>query len=607
MGRATIVAKVPGEPGLYDVRVDYGEAERDTLLDELDAEIGALTEQITGFQETLDAFRAHEEAPAQSAVDAAVAVYIAASRATPADPDAVRAATDAHGVALQALFDVQVRYQQLEALLAEMRLRHVAATRRRASLASAEVFEDTRAWCADYTINAGGEVATIDVPGESGAAIIAPGAPGHSAAAGALVARELQSGAQAFFNAALLPGWQRWMPTHRVGTVTALDRDANTASVTLDDARSSAQALPVDDARDLDAVPVHYMTCDARAFRVGDRVVVGFEEQDRARPTVIGFESRPRPCNVVYAGAEYWQVYDRGYRMFVWLQSALIDVSTMEVVDRWDRISGFPGGMFAYNGQPYWEIRGLYFGYNPTDNPADSVSYNYLVDATGAQDYSLPVQASSLQQWEGRIYGIKQGATGEDGEYRLIYELNDDPPFSVAGSWLAVGATGSLNTLSVADGHLAVGGWLGNSLGYGVRVFDLRNGRAQVLQFVVPNPVESVWVTRDYMAALHWGGASHQIELYRRTPGGYVLLQSITTGLYPYSMCIVGDYIVAKEAERVWVWMINPATGAVTFRGEIRPFFPKGGLTDEFLLVRSGYRPDGSGASGHKVCAVAVS
>ena len=59
------------------------------------------------------------------------------------------------------------------------------------------------------------------------------------------MAREVMTAAQAFWNAAVLPGWQRWMPTYRIGTISDIDYDADTASVELDDATSTAQDLPI--------------------------------------------------------------------------------------------------------------------------------------------------------------------------------------------------------------------------------------------------------------------------------------------------------------------------------------------------------------------------
>lgn len=115
-------------------------------------------------------------------------------------------------------------------------------------------------------------------------------------------ARELMSPAQAFFNAALLPGWQRWRPTYRWGVLSGINWDDDTADVQLAEALSSAQRLPVNHAASLSAVPVSYMHCDARCFSLGERVVVRFRGQEWSEPEVIGYLDTPRPCPPTFGG-----------------------------------------------------------------------------------------------------------------------------------------------------------------------------------------------------------------------------------------------------------------------------------------------------------------
>jgi len=184
------------------------------------------------------------------------------------------------------------------------------------------------AWCVDLTEDAMGEVATIEVPEEPQHVLIVPGGTAPAAEDGFLLARSMMSPAQAFWSAAVLPGWQRWLPRFRIGTITALDKDADTASVQLDAAVSSAPHKEVKEWGDpgdasgfdvnLDAghtpagispwvltgIPVDYMTCDAEAFEVGDRVVVSCtrpaanprQDPSAIQWTVIGFVDHPREC-----------------------------------------------------------------------------------------------------------------------------------------------------------------------------------------------------------------------------------------------------------------------------------------------------------------------
>ena len=114
---------------------------------------------------------------------------------------------------------------------------------------------------------------------------------------GQLWSRELLSPEQVYFNAAILPGWQKDKPTYRWGTASNIDYDNDTMTVTLSDTpTSSAQRLNVNKVSTLSDVPVEYLTCNADAFADGDRVVVQFTGQSWDDPKVIGFVDNPKQC-----------------------------------------------------------------------------------------------------------------------------------------------------------------------------------------------------------------------------------------------------------------------------------------------------------------------
>lgn len=157
------------------------------------------------------------------------------------------------------------------------------------------------AWCADLTEDLSGDVGTIEVPGERGAVNIHPGYDDAGAydedRDGQLFPAVAQTPAQCFFNLAMLPGWQKWKPTFRYGTITAMSEA--TCSITLDDAESSQQELDINDNLALNGVGFDYMDCDQLAFEVGDKVLVKFEGQDRAAPKVVGFKDNPAACSFI--------------------------------------------------------------------------------------------------------------------------------------------------------------------------------------------------------------------------------------------------------------------------------------------------------------------
>lgn len=194
----------------------------------------------------------------------------------------------------QAKAAAALRENEREVALRQIELQDVE--RRLAMLQAAAAPVVASAWCVDLTEDGTGAVATIEVPGEPAQVLIAPGCRVPAAADGRVEARATQDPNQVFFNAAVLPGVQKWRPDYRVGVIEAIDYDADTAAVRLEAAVSSADSLPVNRLTMLSGVPVKYMTCDARAFELGDRVVVAFEQRDWTKPQVIGFASNPRAC-----------------------------------------------------------------------------------------------------------------------------------------------------------------------------------------------------------------------------------------------------------------------------------------------------------------------
>src|SRR5690606_12096544 len=139
----------------------------------------------------------------------------------------------------------------------------------------------------------------VDVNDEGGQGVlIQPGYDGEAAYStsrdGALFPNLAQTGAQIFFNAAILPGVQKWQPRYRIGTISAIESD--TCTVTLDSATSSVQDLPINETEVFESVPIKYMECNGSAFEDGDRVLVRFT---KTGPLVIGFAENPRSCGKI--------------------------------------------------------------------------------------------------------------------------------------------------------------------------------------------------------------------------------------------------------------------------------------------------------------------
>lgn len=306
MGKATIVSG--GDDGRYTVKIDYGTGVRDAHLQRITARLVKLETEMSEAQTKLDAQKVIE-ASKRAAVESAIAAFAAASSAVPRVPADVDKALKAYSDAGKALTKEKGNTAKLRLAL-EMLQSQKAQLKKDEVYWTSLVLEETRqVWCADLSEDGKGSVATIEIPGESKHILIAPEARPVVQSDGALVAREVQTAAQVFFNAAILPGWQKWKPTFRAGTITAIDYVKDTADVLLsEDDVSSAQKLDINQTPALEKVPFEYMTCNSAAFEVGDVCVVQFAGQKWDAPKVVGFFDNPRPCGsgigIAYAGEE---------------------------------------------------------------------------------------------------------------------------------------------------------------------------------------------------------------------------------------------------------------------------------------------------------------
>lgn len=286
MGRGVI--SDGGTDGQYTISLDYGEDIADSIIAQLTAQAAALESDIDALEAEI-ALLEISQASLQLLLSASITTYNASEK-TDADKETLAQVSASVSSGDQYL-------QRKNAKLAVKRLT-LANTENRISFLQGKAFTETRTvWCADLTEDGTGAVDTIEINGEQGPLIlIAPGAPEYSSSAGYLRSRYAMTPEQAFFNAAILPGVQKFKPTFRVGSISDIDYENDTCTVTLDSATSSAQSLSINQASILTGIPVEYMTCHAGAFEDGDDVVVQFEGQSWDDPKVIGFKTNPKSC-----------------------------------------------------------------------------------------------------------------------------------------------------------------------------------------------------------------------------------------------------------------------------------------------------------------------
>jgi hypothetical protein len=299
MGKATVLSNL-GE-GRYSVALDTGAASAAALLAQLQADFAALETQITQATNAV--------ANLNNQVQALNDAWAAELAAYAANPSANTAAMEKALVALRTKEDERdARQRELTTMI----LNRGELAKRINVIQDKNYSAAREIWCADFTPDASGEVATIEIPGEPQHVLMVPGGAAHTASDGQLLARELMTGPQAYFNAAVLPGWQKFKPTYRRGVITAINYENDTADVTLTDDRSTAwglgsQGLGINQTSTLSAVPILYQDCNAEVFEVGDNCVIEFQGQDWSNPKLIGFLSNPKSCSVWYLVA-YLQI-----------------------------------------------------------------------------------------------------------------------------------------------------------------------------------------------------------------------------------------------------------------------------------------------------------
>ena len=393
MGKARIVSG--GEDGQYTVELLHNRDRINAEIETLNARITALEEEVAPLETEREELVAERNAIA-SEIDQAV------------DSAAEDEIPDVEALLVE-LSQVSAQIQSIDVRIAMLQGRILQAKQRRTMLQSIPADPQQSAWCADFTEDLTGEVGTVDLPGEGAVGefltwrrvIVRPGYGGAASYAagrdGQMHFREGQSPEQAFFNAAILPGWQKWMPLHRIGTITAVDKAADTCSLNLQSEDSSAQSLLIDSPDlqyALTNVPVEYMECNAEVFEIGDRVLIEFASRSWSSPKVIGFESSPRPC------PEDFAVFLREFRVRVPNDAARIQICSGSDITRDECESGDWGGAtIAYS--PELEIQGRL-----ADN---HLNFMRVVHATGFGSENGAVNG-------GYVHGVVSGTPVETAE-----------------------------------------------------------------------------------------------------------------------------------------------------------------------------------------------
>ena len=169
--------------------------------------------------------------------------------------------------------------------------------------------ESADIWSADYTLDLKGEqiVGIIESPqGERRWYNIQPGwknddDPDWDTQADYNTARDGQrfpaiamTGAGLFVTRAWYPAWQKWIPLHRLGTITKLDGDKCDVVLKFDDSSECPGANGnINVLTDFKDVKIDYMDCNGAAFEDGDEVIVKFSTEREIKQADVSAKLEP--------------------------------------------------------------------------------------------------------------------------------------------------------------------------------------------------------------------------------------------------------------------------------------------------------------------------
>jgi predicted transglutaminase-like cysteine proteinase len=235
MGRAKITAG--GPTGLYDVEIVKDTAPIVKRITAIDAQLVALATQLTAATDALDAATS-AHVLALAALDSALSNYIS---------DQTKEKRDALTAAQTAAASKSTARVLAQRALTSIKTQQASLTKEKTTIQAAMATEArTGIWCTDLTedLAAGVEVGTMEVNGEASQIILTP-AGATASALGKLRPTQAMTPAGVFYNKALMPCWQKWKPTYRIGTLTSIDYENDKCTLIIGRQVSSEQGLRI--------------------------------------------------------------------------------------------------------------------------------------------------------------------------------------------------------------------------------------------------------------------------------------------------------------------------------------------------------------------------
>jgi hypothetical protein len=246
MGKGTIISG--GTDGVYTLQLNLNTANLADIIARMQAEIAVLDSQITTVSGQITTKQAES-----LVLENLITSYIG----DPTKTQELKTASKNLVVKQNELYELRMTKKVYELQKKALQLR--------IAYYNANTPEDPTApaYCVDLTEDLTGVVGTIEIPGERGSVRIRPGYNGRATydrtRDGQLFPAICQNPFQCFYNWAMLPGWQKWLPKYKFGTILSIDYNNNICNIDVEAATSSAQDLDVNSSLYLEDVPIEYM------------------------------------------------------------------------------------------------------------------------------------------------------------------------------------------------------------------------------------------------------------------------------------------------------------------------------------------------------------
>lgn len=213
--------------------------------------------------------------------------------------------------------------KKCSAMIEYLKLKKISIEKEINILTNAMASEIIKAYCVDYSAEmaVGKKVATLELNMEDVHINISAGG-NTDEAIGLLQPAAVSTPAGVFYNLAIMPLVQRWLPTYRSGRITSIDYQKGTCSVTLDEPNysdatkicknmaSNYKNIEINQLTSkeiyetvLNNISIKYMNNNYEVFESGDHVIVEFGGHNwNISPDmkVIGFYTNPKkPVDVI--------------------------------------------------------------------------------------------------------------------------------------------------------------------------------------------------------------------------------------------------------------------------------------------------------------------